>query len=128
MLTPRFFKQRAHLVVRGLAENPGTWSAGLVPLTRNRARGTIPTPLMAEYYTQRASAGLLITEATAISQQGQRYFDVPGLYGTEQAVSRSQPPAAGSQPGLRELKTSTRFMRRASKARSTCSASCKMRK
>jgi len=56
----------------------------MAPLTRNRAPDAIPTPLMAEYYTQRASAGLLITEATAISQQGQGYSDVPGLYGTEQ--------------------------------------------
>jgi N-ethylmaleimide reductase len=39
---------------------------------------------MVEYYTQRATAGLLISEATAISQQGQGYSDVPGLYGTEQ--------------------------------------------
>ncbi|MDO8375002.1 MAG: alkene reductase, partial [Polaromonas sp.] len=56
----------------------------MAPLTRNRAPGAIPTPLMAEYYTQRASAGLLITEATAISHEGQGYSDVPGLYGTEQ--------------------------------------------
>ncbi len=56
----------------------------MAPLTRNRAPGAVPTPLMAEYYTQRASAGLLITEATAISQQGQGYSDVPGLYGTDQ--------------------------------------------
>ena len=56
----------------------------LAPLTRNRAPDAIPTPLMAEYYAQRASAGLLVTEATAISQQGQGYADVPGLYGTEQ--------------------------------------------
>ena len=56
----------------------------MAPLTRNRAPDAIPTPLMAEYYTQRATAGLLISEATAISQQGQGYADVPGLYGTEQ--------------------------------------------
>ncbi len=56
----------------------------MAPLTRNRAPDAIPTPLMAEYYTQRATAGLLITEATAISHQGQGYADVPGLYGTEQ--------------------------------------------
>ncbi len=56
----------------------------MAPLTRNRAPGAIPTPLMAQYYTQRASAGLLITEATAITQQGQGYSDVPGLYSTEQ--------------------------------------------
>ena len=56
----------------------------MAPLTRNRAPGAIPTPLMARYYAQRADAGLLISEATAISQQGQGYADVPGLYGTEQ--------------------------------------------
>jgi N-ethylmaleimide reductase len=56
----------------------------MAPLTRNRAPGAVPTPLMAEYYAQRASAGLLITEATAISAQGQGYADVPGLYGIEQ--------------------------------------------
>ena len=56
----------------------------MAPLTRNRAPNAVPTPLMATYYSQRASAGLLITEATAISAQGQGYSDVPGLYGTEQ--------------------------------------------
>jgi N-ethylmaleimide reductase len=56
----------------------------MAPLTRNRAPDAVPTPLMAEYYAQRASAGLLITEATAISAQGQGYADVPGLYGMEQ--------------------------------------------
>ncbi len=56
----------------------------MAPLTRNRAPGAVPTPLMAEYYAQRASAGLLITEATPVSHQGQGYADVPGLYGTEQ--------------------------------------------
>jgi N-ethylmaleimide reductase len=54
----------------------------MAPLTRNRAPNAVPTPMMAEYYAQRASAGLLITEATAISAQGQGYADVPGLYGT----------------------------------------------
>ena len=39
----------------------------MAPLTRNRAPGAVPTPLMATYYSQRATAGLLITEATAIS-------------------------------------------------------------
>ena len=56
----------------------------MAPLTRNRAPNAIPTPLMAEYYAQRASAGLIISEATAITHQGQGYADVPGLYGTEQ--------------------------------------------
>jgi N-ethylmaleimide reductase len=56
----------------------------MAPLTRNRAPNAIPTPLMATYYAQRASAGLLIAEATAITHQAQGYADVPGLYGTEQ--------------------------------------------
>jgi N-ethylmaleimide reductase len=56
----------------------------MAPLTRNRAPDAIPTPLMATYYAQRASAGLLITEATAITHQGQGYSDVPGLYAAEQ--------------------------------------------
>jgi N-ethylmaleimide reductase len=56
----------------------------MAPLTRNRSPGAVPLPITATYYEQRASAGLLITEATAISHQGQGYADVPGLYGTEQ--------------------------------------------
>ncbi|TFZ06752.1 alkene reductase [Ramlibacter henchirensis] len=56
----------------------------MAPLTRNRAPGAVPTPLMAQYYAQRASAGLLVTEATAISHQGQGYADVPGLYSPQQ--------------------------------------------
>ena len=56
----------------------------MAPLTRNRAPNAVPTPLMATYYTQRASAGLLVTEATAISHQGQGYADGPGLYAPEQ--------------------------------------------
>ncbi len=51
----------------------------MAPLTRNRSPGAIPTELAVAYYRQRASAGLLITEATAISHQGQGYADVPGL-------------------------------------------------
>jgi N-ethylmaleimide reductase len=56
----------------------------MAPLTRNRAPNGTPTPLMAEYYRQRASAGLIVSEGTAISPQGQGYADVPGLYSTEQ--------------------------------------------
>jgi N-ethylmaleimide reductase len=56
----------------------------MAPLTRNRSPGAVPTPLVATYYQQRASAGLLISEGTAISQQGQGYIDVPGLYAPEQ--------------------------------------------
>ncbi|MFG1377539.1 alkene reductase [Xanthobacter autotrophicus] len=53
----------------------------MAPLTRNRAGvGFVPSPLAAEYYAQRADAGLLITEASQISQQGQGYQDTPGIY------------------------------------------------
>ncbi|ETF03806.1 12-oxophytodienoate reductase [Advenella kashmirensis W13003] len=53
----------------------------LAPLTRNRARaGFVPSELAPTYYSQRASAGLLIAEATQISQQGQGYQDTPGIY------------------------------------------------
>lgn len=56
----------------------------MAPLTRNRSPNAVPPAIVATYYTQRASAGLLITEATAISHQGQGYADVPGLYAPEQ--------------------------------------------
>lgn len=55
----------------------------MAPLTRNRSPGAVPQPITATYYAQRASAGLLISEATAISHQGQGYADVPGLYSAE---------------------------------------------
>jgi N-ethylmaleimide reductase len=59
----------------------------MAPLTRNRSPNAVPGPFAVEYYTQRAAAGLLITEATAISQQGQGYSDVPGLYGADQLAA-----------------------------------------
>ena len=63
----------------------------MAPLTRNRAPGAIPTPLMTTYYTQRADpkngAGLIVTEATAISHQGQGYSDVPGIWSDEQVAA-----------------------------------------
>src|SRR6202166_5474995 len=59
----------------------------MAPLTRNRAAaGLVPGPLAAEYYAQRASAGLLVTEATQVSQQGQGYQDTPGIYSREQVA------------------------------------------
>ncbi|PWL17145.1 alkene reductase [Falsochrobactrum shanghaiense] len=56
----------------------------MAPLTRNRSPRAVPNDLNVTYYEQRASAGLIITEATAISHQGQGYADVPGLYSPEQ--------------------------------------------
>ena len=55
----------------------------MAPLTRNRSPNAVPNDLNVKYYTQRASAGLIITEATAITHQGQGYADVPGLYSKE---------------------------------------------
>ncbi len=62
----------------------------MAPLTRNRAPGAVPTPLMATYYGQRASAGLIVSEATPVSHQGQGYADVPGLYAPEQVAAWKQ--------------------------------------
>lgn len=57
----------------------------MAPLTRNRAGGGfVPGDLATEYYAQRASAGLIISEATQISQQGQGYQDTPGIYSQAQ--------------------------------------------
>lgn len=52
----------------------------MAPLTRNRSPGAVPNDLNVEYYRQRAGAGLIVTEATPVSHQGQGYADVPGLY------------------------------------------------
>src|SRR4051794_30385938 len=58
----------------------------MAPLTRSRSGGgDAPRELNAEYYRQRASAGLIITEATQVSRQGQGYLWTPGIY-TEQQV------------------------------------------
>lgn len=58
----------------------------MAPMTRSRTTqpGDIPNHLMAEYYAQRASAGLIITEATQISPQGKGYSFTPGIYSFEQ--------------------------------------------
>jgi N-ethylmaleimide reductase len=59
----------------------------MAPLTRNRAGpGLVPGPLAAEYYRQRASAGLIIAEATQISPQAQGYADTPGCYTEAQVI------------------------------------------
>ncbi|HLG82335.1 MAG TPA: alkene reductase [Bradyrhizobium sp.] len=60
----------------------------MAPLTRNRAvpPGMVPSPLAIDYYGQRASAGLLVTEASQVSQQGQGYQDTPGIYSREQVA------------------------------------------
>lgn len=64
----------------------------MAPLTRLRSiePGDIPTPLMAEYYRQRASAGLIISEATQISAQAKGYAGAPGLHSDEQIAARKK--------------------------------------
>lgn len=58
----------------------------MAPLTRSRAGqpGNVPTAMNAEYYRQRASAGLIISEAAQVSQQGQGYAWTPGIHSAEQ--------------------------------------------
>jgi N-ethylmaleimide reductase len=57
----------------------------MAPLTRNRAGpGLVPGPFALEYYAQRASAGLIIAEATQVSAQAQGYADTPGCYTDDQ--------------------------------------------
>ena len=58
----------------------------MAPLTRNRAShdNDAPNDLNVEYYTQRAGAGLIVTEATQISRQGQGYIYTPGIYSDAQ--------------------------------------------
>ncbi len=74
----------------------------MAPLTRGRAtREHVPTPLMAEYYAQRAGAGLIISEATGISQQGLGWPYAPGLWNAEQVAAWRLVTAAVHQAGGR---------------------------
>lgn len=56
------------------------------PMTRSRALGNIPNELMAEFYGQRAAAGLIITEGTAPSPNGLGYCRIPGIFSPEQVA------------------------------------------
>ena len=57
----------------------------MAPLTRARAdAGRVPNALMAEHYTQRASAGLILSEATSVTPMGVGYADTPGIWSDEQ--------------------------------------------
>ncbi len=63
----------------------------MAPLTRNRAgAGNVPVAMNVEYYVQRASAGLIITEATQISPQGVGYPSTPGIHSAEQIAGWRQ--------------------------------------
>ncbi len=74
----------------------------MAPLTR--LRGTVdnvPTPMMADYYRQRASAGLIISEATPVSPQGLGYAQVPGIWSQEQVEAWKPIPRAIHERGGR---------------------------
>jgi N-ethylmaleimide reductase len=59
----------------------------MAPMTRGRAvEGNVPNPLAATYYAQRASAGLIITEASQVSPQGVGYIRTPGIHSAEQVA------------------------------------------
>lgn len=72
----------------------------MAPLTRCRAIDHLPNALMAEYYTQRASAGLIITECTMVTPQTSAFGNDPGIYSPEQieawkAITNSVHQAGG---------------------------------
>ncbi|XP_021714780.1 putative 12-oxophytodienoate reductase 11 [Chenopodium quinoa] len=63
----------------------------LAPLTRQRSYGNVPQPHAILYYSQRASnGGMLITEATGVSDTAQGYSDTPGIW-TKEQVEASKP-------------------------------------
>ncbi len=62
----------------------------MAPMTRLRALETIPKPIMATYYAQRATAGLIVTECTMVSPLSYGYMNCPGIYSPEQVAGWKQ--------------------------------------
>jgi len=75
----------------------------MAPLTRSRATPDtrVPTPLQVEYYAQRASAGLIISEATSVSAMGVGYAATPGIWSDEQTEGWTKVTAAVHKAGGR---------------------------
>ncbi|HKQ61081.1 MAG TPA: alkene reductase [Candidatus Polarisedimenticolaceae bacterium] len=74
----------------------------MAPMTRNRAGdGNVPTALVARYYEQRASAGLIVTEATQVAPEGVGYPDTPGIHSAAQLEGWKQVTRAVHQAGGR---------------------------
>lgn len=71
----------------------------MAPMTRSRAIGNIPNSLIANYYAQRAGAGLIITEGTSPSPNGLGYSRIPGIYSPEQVDGWKQVTKAVHQKG-----------------------------
>ncbi|MFD6950582.1 alkene reductase [Nocardiopsis sp. TSRI0078] len=73
----------------------------MAPMTRSRSRGGSPGDLTVEYYAQRASAGLIITEGVQPSVRGQGYTDTPGLHSAEQVEAWKRVTGAVHERGGR---------------------------
>jgi N-ethylmaleimide reductase len=73
----------------------------MAPMTRSRATGNLANSLMAEYYGQRSSAGLIITEGTSPSPNGLGYARIPGIFSVEQAAAWRQVTASVHSGGAR---------------------------
>lgn len=74
----------------------------MAPMTRARAgSGGVPTALMARYYAQRATAGLIVAEATQVSEEGQGYLRTPGIHSDEQVEGWRQVTTAVHRAGGR---------------------------
>jgi N-ethylmaleimide reductase len=71
------------------------------PLTRNRATGNVPNELMAQYYAQRASVGLIVTEGTSPSPNGLGYPRIPGVFSAEQVAGWKRITAAARPLGAK---------------------------
>ena len=71
----------------------------MAPMTRSRAAEDVPHELGALYYRQRASAGLIISEGTPISRQGQGYLYNPGIFGPDQVAGWAKATRAVHERG-----------------------------
>lgn len=108
MSTPAFHEARSRAASSDLFEPTQVGKYRLknrivmAPLTRSRAGADgLPTPMMAEYYAQRASAGLIIAEGTNISAQGRGYAFTPGIYSAPQVEAWKRVTAAVHAKGSR---------------------------
>ena len=75
----------------------------MAPMTRSRALNNIPNKLMADYYAQRASAGLIITEGTSPSPNGLGYARIPGIFSNEQVEGWKQVTQAVHEKKRKDL-------------------------
>ena len=76
----------------------------MAPLTRARSPGRVPNELVAQYYSQRAEAGLIVSEATSVNPHGVGYADTPGIWSEQQVAAwRKVTDAVHQQGGLMVL-------------------------